>query len=426
MKDITLSKVIGNIGIFIDGDWIESKDQDQNGDVRLIQLADIGDGNFLNRSARFLTAQKAKELNCTFLKPGDLLIARMPDPLGRACIFPGDDKPCVTAVDVCIVRPDNKIADAEWLKFQINNHEFRNKIKKFTTGTTRQRISRSNLAKLKFKLPQLPDQFRIATILNKAEVLIAQRKESLRLLDELLKSSFLEMFGDIRKNDKKWSAEKLGKLFPKNSIVDGPFGSAISVGTDYIEDGEIPIIRTVNIKRFNFSFEDLRFIRRETYERIKRSNVKPGDILISKVGTIGNVCIFPDKYNEAALSTTGSTRIRNVNPDLHSIYFLYYLEYYKPFMIKMASQGVQSFLNLSHIKSFKILLPPRELQAQFAQIVEKVEALKAHYQSSLKELEYLYGSLSQRAFKGELDLRGMELQVSEGIKAVQGEKKNKR
>src|SRR3954471_20871970 len=91
-------------GLFVDGDWVESKDQDPNGDVRLIQLADVGDGTFRDRSNRFLTSNKARHLNCTSLVAGDVLVARMPDPLGRAAIFPGSNRPCVTVVDVCIVR----------------------------------------------------------------------------------------------------------------------------------------------------------------------------------------------------------------------------------------------------------------------------------------------------------------------------------
>ena len=64
-------------GLMCDGDWIESKDQDPHGEVRLIQLADIGDGFFLNKSSRYLTYNKAKDLNCTFLNNGDILVARM-------------------------------------------------------------------------------------------------------------------------------------------------------------------------------------------------------------------------------------------------------------------------------------------------------------------------------------------------------------
>ena len=82
---ITIGEASGVGGLSTDGDWIESKDQDPTGSVRLIQLQDIGDGTFVNKSSRFLTEEKAEELNCTFLSPGDVLIARMPDPLGRAC-----------------------------------------------------------------------------------------------------------------------------------------------------------------------------------------------------------------------------------------------------------------------------------------------------------------------------------------------------
>src|SRR4030065_806912 len=103
-KLASIRDLIRNGGVFIDADWVESKDQDPNGDVRLVQLADVGDGFYRNRSNRYLTYQKAIELGCTFLKEGDVLIARMPEPLGRACIFPGDAKKSVTVVDVCIVR----------------------------------------------------------------------------------------------------------------------------------------------------------------------------------------------------------------------------------------------------------------------------------------------------------------------------------
>jgi hypothetical protein len=95
----TIPDLSGKAGVFIDGDWVESKDQDPDGDVRLIQLADVGDGFYRDKSDRFMTKAKAEELGCTFLKDGDVLIARMPDPLGHACIFPGDAKPSVTVVD---------------------------------------------------------------------------------------------------------------------------------------------------------------------------------------------------------------------------------------------------------------------------------------------------------------------------------------
>ncbi len=163
----TIRALVGNDGVFCDGDWIESEDQNPNGDVRLVQLADVGDGKYRDRSARFLTKAKAAELRCTFLEPGDVLIARMPDPLGRACIFPGDTKRSVTAVDVCIVRAANGDFDNRWLAWFVNAPPFRTAIASLQAGSTRKRISRKNLGRIPLPVPPLDEQRRIVAEIEK-------------------------------------------------------------------------------------------------------------------------------------------------------------------------------------------------------------------------------------------------------------------
>lgn len=151
--EATIANLVGDIGLFCDGDWVESEDQDPNGDVRLIQLADVGDGYYRDKSNRFLTSTKAKELRCTFLKPGDILIARMPDPLGRACIFPGDEKRSVTVVDVCIVRSPEEQFNHRWLMHFVNSPKFRGQVAALQSGSTRKRISRKNLSTIVLPVP---------------------------------------------------------------------------------------------------------------------------------------------------------------------------------------------------------------------------------------------------------------------------------
>jgi type I restriction enzyme, S subunit len=177
--ELTLADLLRD-GVFVDGDWIESKDQDPAGDVRLIQLADVGDGFFRDRSARFLTRAKAEELRCTFLEPGDILIARMPEPLGRACVFPGVGQPAVTAVDVCIVRPNPKRVRSQWLVKAINSPVFRAAMQEFVRGTTRQRISRKNLGALTLTVPSMPEQIEVARLVDEFE---RQRREVAARLD---------------------------------------------------------------------------------------------------------------------------------------------------------------------------------------------------------------------------------------------------
>jgi hypothetical protein len=193
---VPLAKVLAGAPVFTDGDWIESKDQDPNGEVRLIQLADIGDGTYLSKSSRFLTTSTAQRLKCTFLEGGDVLVARMPDPLGRACIFPGDSKRAITVVDVCVVRPEPSHVDSRWLMHCLNSPATRGQIAGFASGTTRSRISRGNLGKVEICVPPVKEQRRIAAILDQAETLRAQRRAAMAQLNGLGQAVFLEMFGD--------------------------------------------------------------------------------------------------------------------------------------------------------------------------------------------------------------------------------------
>jgi type I restriction enzyme, S subunit len=180
----TIERLAGAKGLTTDGDWIETKDQDPTGDVRLVQLADIGDGEFRNRSARFVTTQTARRLNCTFLKQDDLLIARMPDPLGRACIFPDVGQPAITAVDVFVWRPSPGGPLARWLMYFLNSRDVRNKMAEQAGGTTRQRIAGGRVKQLEIPVPPLPEQQRIVA---KIDSIAVKSKRSRGHLDHVLR-----------------------------------------------------------------------------------------------------------------------------------------------------------------------------------------------------------------------------------------------
>jgi hypothetical protein len=143
-----LRDVIGAGALFRDGDWVETKDQDPSGDCRLTQLADIGEGSWRNRSRRYMRRDQFERLGCEPLKANDVLIARMPDPLGRACLFPGDPMACTTAVDVAIIRVGENGPIPRWLMWMINAPQARRQINALRLGTTRQRISRKNLGSI--------------------------------------------------------------------------------------------------------------------------------------------------------------------------------------------------------------------------------------------------------------------------------------
>jgi type I restriction enzyme S subunit len=164
---------------FRDGDWIESKDQSQNG-IRLLQLADIGIGEFLNKSARFISPETFDRLNCTQVLPGDLLIARMAEPIGRTCIVPTLETACVTAVDCCIARLDTNHQHREYWRFALNTPSWTRSVASQAAGTTRTRISRSNLESIEIAMPAKHSQEAIAGSLLRIEHAATQLGTRLR------------------------------------------------------------------------------------------------------------------------------------------------------------------------------------------------------------------------------------------------------
>lgn len=189
-REEPLGKLLKSADKFTDGDWVESKDQDPNGSTRLIQLADIGDGIWLNKSRRFMNQETVRRLKCTTLEPGDVLVARMPDPLGRACVFPGLPAQAVTAVDVCIIRASLDVLHPAWLVCALNSKRVRERIDFLATGTTRKRISRANLATIQVPIAEIEIQKEFAARVQKIE-------EQRRLVEAALKRDN-ELFASLQ------------------------------------------------------------------------------------------------------------------------------------------------------------------------------------------------------------------------------------
>ena len=178
-----------------DGDWVESKDQSPDGEVRLTQLADVGVGRFKDKSSRFLTPETATRLNCTYLQADDVLIARLPRPLGRACVFPGLPQPAVTVVDVAVARLGTTGVYGPYLVHALNSPCLRAQVASLATGTTRKRVSTGNLRKLAIPIPPLAEQQRIVTKVDELLALcdeLAAQQEEQKASRELLNSSALD------------------------------------------------------------------------------------------------------------------------------------------------------------------------------------------------------------------------------------------
>lgn len=160
--------------VFVDGDWVETKDQSKDG-IRLIQTGNVGLGEYLDKTsrARYISESTFKRLKCKEVKSGDVLISRLPDPVGRACITPKVANKMVTAVDCTIVRFDEKrMLPAFFVRYATSMDYFRS-LGPFLTGSSRRRISRSNLGKVQVPVPPIKVQERLVADADKENEVIA-------------------------------------------------------------------------------------------------------------------------------------------------------------------------------------------------------------------------------------------------------------
>ncbi|WP_408933677.1 restriction endonuclease subunit S [Corynebacterium marquesiae] len=172
-------------GLISDGDWVELKDQDPNGEVRLLQLADVGDGCFRDKSDKWVNDNVFDLLECTALQQGDVLIARMPDPIARATLVPAFDYRSITVVDVAILRVPSS-DDPAFVMHAINSAAFRSSVESKLSGSTRQRVSRSVLGREVIPRPDLPTQRRIADEIDRETAEIDSMLEDITKLRDLL------------------------------------------------------------------------------------------------------------------------------------------------------------------------------------------------------------------------------------------------
>jgi type I restriction enzyme S subunit len=174
---------------FGDGDWVESKDQSDSG-VRLIQTGNVGNGIFLDRDekARFVTEDTFIRLNCTEVLPGDILISRLPDPIGRACIVPDVPK-SITAVDCTIVRFNESILPEYFIGMTMTSI-YSDQINSFTTGSTRKRVSRSNLGSIMIPVPDIEKQKEFVELSNQCnrskDILVVSMDNAKAIMNKIL------------------------------------------------------------------------------------------------------------------------------------------------------------------------------------------------------------------------------------------------
>ena len=274
------------------------------------------------------------------------------------------------------------------------------------SGANLPRISPKEIASFKIPLPPLPQQKKIAAILDAADAYRQQTRALIGKYEELSQSLFLEMFGDPVRNEKGWEKVKVEDISAKHkgSMRTGPFGSNL-LHSEFVDEG-IPVLGIDNAVLNKFQWKERRYITEEKYQELKRYTVFPDDIIITIMGTVGRVAGIVPKDIGIAINTKHLAAI-TTNKSLANPQFLAFSLHSDPHVLRqIKSQGkgaIMTGLNLTIIKGFKLYLPPLSLQNQFAERIQAIEAQKAQAEASLAQAEDLFQALLQKAFKGELE-----------------------
>lgn len=267
-------------------------------------------------------------------------------------------------------------------------------ILQWVRATTADNFPIDKLKCLELPLPPLPEQRRIAAILDKADALRAKCRAALAQLDSLTQSIFLDMFGDPAQVLTKWPITKLGNQL--NFLTSGSRGWA----QYYADSGDL-FLRIQNVRHDELLLDDIAYVNAPNTAESKRTQVEPGDVLFSITADLGRTAVVPEGIGMAYINQHLSIlRTKQLVPRFLSAYFASPVGQRQ--VVERNRHGVKAGLNFDDIRSFIVPLPPFELQHEFSRRVTVVEKLKTEQRAFLTKLDTLFISLQHRAFQGEL------------------------
>jgi type I restriction enzyme S subunit len=369
----------------------KSKNFVENGSP-IIRITDLTNNNMnLNTCAKY-TIEDFEKFEKYLVKEGDILIAMSGATTGKIGIVKGIEERIYLnqRIGNFKVLNDSKL-NKTFLYYLVTSQDYQKKIKKIASGCAQQNISSKQLEGIEVNIPPLETQKQIVEVLERAEKLKKYREKADNLTEDYLKSIFLEMFGDVGKNPKKFDVvsikdvvEKTSNENPKNEYPDEYF--------DYIDISSIDS----SIGKITSSTQ---YLGNEASSRA-RQKIKTNDLLVSTVRpNLNAVGLVPEEFNNQ-IASTGFCVLRaseKISPEY--LFLISRSNYFIESLINQCKGASYPAVNNGDVLNLKIPLPPLELQNKFAEIVKRVEEIKKYQKDSKNEIDNLFNNLMQKNFQ---------------------------
>ena len=356
--------------------------------INWIKIGDTDESMYITKTAQKIKPEGMKKSR--YVKPGDFLLSNSMS-FGR---------PYILKIDGCIhdgwlvLRDENNVFDKKFLYYYLSAPITYEKFKSMAVGGVVNNLNSDMVRKIRVPLPSKQEQRDIADSLDKITNLHFLRKQQLAKLDELVKARFVEMFGDAKLNPYDFPCNSLSEyiLF----LTSGSRG-----WSRYFTDSGEYFITIKNVKNCRITLQDVQYVTPPDNAEAKRTKVQENDLLISITADLGRTGVVTKRIAEhGAYINQHLTCIRLNLKKANPIYVAYYMESdagKEQFASKNQS-AVKAGLNFNAINSLKLVVPPLDLQNDFAAFVECVDQQKQTIQQSLDKLELMKKALMQEYF----------------------------
>jgi type I restriction enzyme, S subunit len=370
--------------------------------IRVLSAKNVTDGRLTLETERFTSENEYEKYRRRLdVQPGDVLLTIV-GTIGRAAVV-NTTESFVFQRSVAVLRPQAELTDSRYLYYCLGTSEVDRQLKKRTNQSSQAGIYLKKLATIQIPLPPLPEQKRIADILDKADTIRRKRQALVDYGDQFLKATFLDMFGDPATNPRGLPLRQLKEFYTnsKEGTKCGPFGGALKKH-EYVSSG-VSVWNMDNISTNGRMLPKIRlWISEGKYDELSAYAVHDGDILISRAGTVGKMCVIRAGLEKSIISTN-LIRLR-LNSALLPDYFVSLMIYCKGRVGRLKTGPDGSFTHMSTgvLDTLTFPYPTPEDQRAYVDVMDSVKVTMDHAEKAHEESDALFNALVQRAFKGEL------------------------